>query len=354
MPKEPIKLSIEDMQLPDFNCKEVETLYFNGLTIPADVYDTILQQDRSLLIEDLKKVLLHAVEKIDIFTAPEIDSTQGYAPWHSLFILKDQEATDALTAVLEFLQQDEDILNFYLGDGFSEFGWELLYTLAQRELPLLVELFKKLTDECDIRIEVLKTLKQVCLHQPERTMEVEGHLRTLLLYTSSVTLNEDVYIDEVAKTLLETIGALQLTSLFPEIEKLFAEDKIPYPFLMNWKIFKKEHILATSKNIPELTALKTREEIYAKCLSYFGGDDDDDDDDDEVDDDDYLFKWSQEDADEEDDDDFNVEDGEKKTRDYSNYQEVQTPFVKKEPDVGRNDPCPCGSGKKYKKCHGKT
>ncbi len=21
-------------------------------------------------------------------------------------------------------------------------------------------------------------------------------------------------------------------------------------------------------------------------------------------------------------------------------------------DVGRNDPCPCGSGRKYKKCHG--
>jgi preprotein translocase subunit SecA len=23
------------------------------------------------------------------------------------------------------------------------------------------------------------------------------------------------------------------------------------------------------------------------------------------------------------------------------------------PKVGRNDPCPCGSGKKYKKCHGR-
>jgi uncharacterized protein YecA (UPF0149 family) len=22
------------------------------------------------------------------------------------------------------------------------------------------------------------------------------------------------------------------------------------------------------------------------------------------------------------------------------------------PRVGRNDPCPCGSGRKYKKCHG--
>ncbi|MFN8899499.1 MAG: SEC-C metal-binding domain-containing protein, partial [Pseudomonadota bacterium] len=23
------------------------------------------------------------------------------------------------------------------------------------------------------------------------------------------------------------------------------------------------------------------------------------------------------------------------------------------PKVGRNDPCPCGSGRKYKHCHGK-
>lgn len=29
------------------------------------------------------------------------------------------------------------------------------------------------------------------------------------------------------------------------------------------------------------------------------------------------------------------------------------PFVRDVPKVGRNDPCPCGSGKKYKVCHGK-
>jgi tetratricopeptide (TPR) repeat protein len=28
------------------------------------------------------------------------------------------------------------------------------------------------------------------------------------------------------------------------------------------------------------------------------------------------------------------------------------PVVRDAPKVGRNDPCPCGSGKKYKKCHG--
>jgi preprotein translocase subunit SecA len=32
--------------------------------------------------------------------------------------------------------------------------------------------------------------------------------------------------------------------------------------------------------------------------------------------------------------------------------EKRMPIVA-EPKVGRNDPCPCGSGKKFKQCHGK-
>jgi uncharacterized protein YecA (UPF0149 family) len=28
------------------------------------------------------------------------------------------------------------------------------------------------------------------------------------------------------------------------------------------------------------------------------------------------------------------------------------PQRRESPKLGRNDPCPCGSGKKYKKCHG--
>ena len=29
------------------------------------------------------------------------------------------------------------------------------------------------------------------------------------------------------------------------------------------------------------------------------------------------------------------------------------PYVRPERKIGRNEPCPCGSGKKYKQCHGK-
>jgi hypothetical protein len=32
--------------------------------------------------------------------------------------------------------------------------------------------------------------------------------------------------------------------------------------------------------------------------------------------------------------------------------EHQGPVVREQPKVGRNEPCPCGSGQKFKKCHG--
>ena len=34
-------------------------------------------------------------------------------------------------------------------------------------------------------------------------------------------------------------------------------------------------------------------------------------------------------------------------------EEEHTPYVRDHDKVGRNDPCPCGSGKKFKQCHGK-
>ena len=34
-------------------------------------------------------------------------------------------------------------------------------------------------------------------------------------------------------------------------------------------------------------------------------------------------------------------------------EEAHQPFIRKEKKVGRNEPCWCGSGKKFKQCHGK-
>jgi SEC-C motif-containing protein len=47
---------------------------------------------------------------------------------------------------------------------------------------------------------------------------------------------------------------------------------------------------------------------------------------------------------------FERENGEWKFLDAQGIQ--QGPLRREGPKVGRNDPCPCGSGKKFKKCHG--
>ena len=45
--------------------------------------------------------------------------------------------------------------------------------------------------------------------------------------------------------------------------------------------------------------------------------------------------------------------GEEEKAEAEQEKPAQQPFVRAEKKVGRNDPCPCGSGKKYKQCHGK-
>ncbi len=37
---------------------------------------------------------------------------------------------------------------------------------------------------------------------------------------------------------------------------------------------------------------------------------------------------------------------------HGHHHEKRQPIVNLTPKIGRNEPCPCGSGKKYKKCCG--
>ena len=43
-----------------------------------------------------------------------------------------------------------------------------------------------------------------------------------------------------------------------------------------------------------------------------------------------------------------------KERDVQNKNELNNKIEKKEQKIGRNDKCPCNSGKKYKYCCGST
>lgn len=45
-----------------------------------------------------------------------------------------------------------------------------------------------------------------------------------------------------------------------------------------------------------------------------------------------------------------AEDDEEDERDLEPLVDSNIPYMRAGPKIGRNDPCPCGSGKKYKRC----
>jgi hypothetical protein len=55
-------------------------------------------------------------------------------------------------------------------------------------------------------------------------------------------------------------------------------------------------------------------------------------------------------ADEDDLEDIELEDDEDEMEGDANFLPPPETYVRATPKIGRNDPCPCGSGKKYKKC----
>ncbi len=93
-------------------------------------------------------------------------------------------------------------------------------------------------------------------------------------------------------------------------------------------------------------------------LDYFTEEDylDDDDEDFDDEDDEDFDDDEDEDFDDEEDEDFDDEDHENELDETEEPAEAGLswerlrPFQKEDAPVGRNDPCPCGSGKKYKKC----
>ncbi|RJG50043.1 preprotein translocase subunit SecA [Motilimonas pumila] len=50
---------------------------------------------------------------------------------------------------------------------------------------------------------------------------------------------------------------------------------------------------------------------------------------------------------------YSHEDAHSQLADAVKEEQAPDTFVREQPKVGRNEPCPCGSGKKYKQCHGK-
>jgi preprotein translocase subunit SecA len=198
----------------------------------------------------------------------------------------------------------------------------------------LATLSKKIIN-IDLYEEAMATINAACILQPAN-MEFESIKKEVKTYYSILMLERDPVFDDFLAEMLDFELQYREAQVLPEYQVIQFTNEIR--IINEIQSFRKE-IMQLKKSYPELYAIKKeffdniinprREEYlyntYDKKYKKFQ----------------KLYPEVFE-PEEEDDDDY-----------YEDYCFQPEPYRRPEPKIGRNEPCPCGSGKKYKKCCGK-
>lgn len=242
---------------------------------------------------------------------------KGWTPIHTIFILPLIKNKEALQLLLDIFRYRRDEITNRITEEVSG----LFYHFGENEIDSLIEFTNDETLEPFGRAEVIISLVALAKTYPSHKDEIMRHISNLIETTDDITF---------ASLIADDLAEFQDRSVLPILKKAFQDGRI-----INFFIDKKEveSIINgnTTYEIERYTvdplAHFSRENIEDLYLEFYPAEE-------EVED---IENESLLDEEEEDEEEI-----------YSDAIKPEQPV--KEKKVGRNAPCPCGSGKKYKKC----
>ena len=306
------KMSILNHEL----CKE---LYKHEDDIPTEIISEIKKLPKETLVQDLVNMLIDSILCFDYIDnendGDEDNDASYYFPLHALYLLADVDDGSRLQNVLDFFRQEEDFMDFWLGDHF--YDYEAYFVKFGYEKLNEIESFIREPNVWGIaKSSAIKSITVIALHDNEKKEEIiKFHL----------SLFEYFYENRENKNLLDTQVLLALIDAFVKLSDSRANDIISKFFEMG--IIPHSMYGDCEKTLKSIANNKERN-ISPKYISY----------------EDFL---SREESFDFEDDDF---DDKKSIFSKKSQIEEEIYVPDDKPKVGRNEPCPCGSGKKYKKC----
>lgn len=215
----------------------------------------------------------------------------AWAPYHVIHILPLIKTKDALELLLDTVRNERDAL----GDWITESTPTLLAAFGESAIERLEEFVLDDTLDRYVRGSVATALNVIAHQYPDKKEDVKAFLSKLL---------DDVDDPALAAFLVDELLSFKDQNFLPQVYDAFDKGRIDTDVIrrddVDW-VF----------NRPE------EEQNYYNFmrspLDHFSKENIG-----------YLKSFS--------------------------YPETKTPKGKKEKKIGRNEPCPCGSGKKYKKC----
>lgn len=321
------------IELPQFHFPELEILFRHDVRIPMDEMEKLLQLEREPLVADLVQILNH-LPKWQAEFLPDADfESQALPPdrsfaLHALSLLGEIRQAETLPSLFHLLRQDQEFMDLWLGNFLAESFWEILFRVGGHHLHKLGSHLLEDFPAKEARPALLDSLVQIAWHQPVRRQDVFGEFQKLL---DAIEAGTSPHNPDFLGRLFRRLTDLRATQFMPQLKRIFEQHPIETSISGEWwKIEEDMHGYVNSVAKRPLFDLQGR---YAHLVA-------------------TLFPSNEENL-------YNAVsiDGVSPTRPRRGPRVVHSstgrPFQRKHAKVGRNDPCPCGSGKKYKKCHGK-
>ncbi len=332
---------------PVFNHSEIHQLYQYSLDkIPKTVIKSILALPRTTLVQDLEHVIMDTILRYDYFQELDWNDDKNSFSVHALYLLTELKSYDSLPVLFDFLRQDEDFMEYWVADWLETYLKVPLYILGENQF----QSFKDFVLEENVcpwhRAMVCDVLTQVAIKQVDRRIEVIQWFSEVIHFHLDNPNNDNLIDSKFISSLITSCVELRAIELEEDIQLLFAQGWVNDGFCGYFesvvtdlkKPFNPFYDKPLPKDLDDLYSgeyekrrNKSNDPIDSEMIEKFN---------------DPYQKYLMDITTQQlinnkydDDDDY----------DWT----PQLPVKREEPKIGRNDPCPCGSGKKYKKCCGK-
>lgn len=338
------------IERPVFKHSEIELFYKKSISDFTDRdREKILALPRQILIDDLKKVIKDSIDRFDFIAEKDYNESEHEAVIHALYFLGELEAIDSLQMVLNLLRVNNEFTEYWFADISEEIFIPVIFSLGKNQLPALFDFVIEENRSSWILAIIPAVVTQVVLHEPTRREEVVNWFREVFDYYLKNKNNKNLFDTNFITLTTSYLTEFSGVELIEYIQLFEKENWLDRTFAGN----SEEIIAEINKGIMPYNLLPMPQNLgeYYDSSS-------------------YLKRRASYEAPEKDAKILNrlenhpVEKAITKkmmeaiSGDFSKEEKMEgyasigtTETVRREnPKIGRNDPCPCGSGKKYKKC----
>lgn len=327
----PVEVVEQATEKPEFTNSIIDQLYCNSLRINHGLLREILLLPRKSLIADLHKVVYDSIARYDYFSEETIWSPETHEfLQHAILLLTELKSVESLKVIFDILRQDAEYLDYWFGDNLTGSIWEYLFVSGQTNLDKFRSFLFEPNHYSIARSVISEAVVQIAFHLPERKNEIinwfKDIIEEILARKDEEKIIDTDWIGFIVSDLLD-INAVELS---PLLKKLFDAELISEYICGNY-----EDVLRDFNSPKDYTLLK--KEIFKNIFLKYNQ---------------IVATWpyynekgnsKDRDFENEGDEDFNTSNIPKNTG-------TDLPYINPNKGIGRNDPCPCGSGEKYKKC----